>query len=71
MSLTALQKVMKVLKIVGGDQTAKMFIFTMFKGSRPIDAAVMLLMQRCILATVAASGIPRATPQKHKDSQRF
>ena len=30
MSLTALQKVVKVLKIVGGDHTVKMFIFTRF-----------------------------------------
>ena len=42
-----------------------------FKGFWPIGPAAMLLVQRCILVTVAASGIPRATPRKHKDFQRF
>ena len=42
-----------------------------FKGFRPIDAVVVLLMQRPILATVAASGISMATPQKHKDFPLF
>ena len=42
-----------------------------FKGFRPIDEAAMLLMKRCILATVVASGIPRATPQKRMFSHCF
>ena len=73
MSFTALQKVLKVRKVVGRDHTAKMFILTMFfKWLRP-NGQVLVLMVRSAFwpASVAASGTPKVTPQKHKDLPLF
>ena len=55
---------------VGGDHTVELFILGFIRVSA-YWSGFGAIGQISILSTVTSNGIPMATPQKHKDFQRF